>query len=226
MLSLGIDVGGVRKGYDLVLLDSDRRVLRTQRHVALDALRGHIEALRPDVVCIDSPPAWAVDAPRATEAAVLALGLALYRTPWAEERKTNTFYAWMLSGFEAFAAARDAGYSMYDGAPSVQGRTLEVFPHAIASVLHGARRPADARKHQWRREALALAGLDTSSLKGNDQVDAALCALAGLHALEGRFCWAGEPSQGVIVLPCPASELAARAPWASKRGLAMMATFR
>ena len=90
----------------------------------------------------------------------------------------------------------------------MQGRTLEVFPHAIASVLHGARRPADLRKHLWRREALTAAGVDVAALKGNDQVDAALCALAGLCALEGRFCWAGEPSEGVIVLPCLASELA------------------
>jgi len=224
--ALGIDVGGTRKGYDLVLLDDTRAVLQTQRHVGLDALGGHIDAWRPDVVCIDSPSAWAIDAPRKTEAYVLALGLSLYRTPWAEAARANAFYAWMLSGFEAFAAARDAGYAMYDGGVSVQNRMLEVFPHAIASVLHGARRPSDLRKHPWRREALTPAGVDVAALKGNDQVDAALCALAGLYALEDRFCWAGDPSEGVIVLPCLASDLAARVPWASKRGLAMMTSFR
>src|SRR6187399_2459303 len=138
--SLGIDVGGVRKGYDLVLLDDTRGVLQSQRHVALGVLRGYIDAWQPDVVCIDSPPAWAIDAPRRTEAYVLALGLSLYRTPWAEEAKANAFYAWMLSGFEAFAAASSAGYDMYDGGASVQGKALEVFPHAISSVLHGTRR--------------------------------------------------------------------------------------
>jgi hypothetical protein len=157
---------------------------------------------------------------------VLALGLSLYRTPWAEDKKTNAFYAWMLYGFEAFAAARDAGYAMYDGGTSVAGRTLEVFPHAIASVLHGARRPDSVRKHLWRREALSAAGVDVALLKGNDQCDAALCALAGLLALDGAFCWAGEPSEGVIVLPCLAADLLARVPWVSKRGLAMMASFR
>src|SRR3954470_14038295 len=125
--SLGIDVGGVRKGYDLVLLDDGRRVVQAERHVSLQALGGHIDAWRPDVVCIDSPPGWAVDAPRVTEAAVLALGLSLYRTPWAEDAKTNAFYAWMLSGFAAFAASDHAGYAMYDGGASVRGRTLEVF---------------------------------------------------------------------------------------------------
>jgi predicted nuclease with RNAse H fold len=224
--SLGIDVGGTRKGYDLVLLDDTRGVLQTQRHVSLEALSGHIDAWRPDVVCIDSPPAWAIDAPRQTEAYVLALGLSLYRTPWAEEAKANAFYAWMLSGFEAFTTARGAGYAMYEGGASVLSKTLEVFPHAIASVLHGTRRPPFLRKHLWRREALTAAGVDVAALKGNDQVDAALCALAGLYALEGRFCWAGDPAEGVIVLPCLASDLATRVPWASSRGLAMMASFR
>ena len=224
--ALGIDVGGVRKGYDLVLLDDVRTVVETERHVTLEALRGHIDAWRPDVVCIDSPPGWAIDAPRATEAAVLALGLSLYRTPWVEDKKTNAFYAWMLAGFEAFSAARDASYPMYDGGASVQGTALEVFPHAIASVLHAARRPGDVRKHTWRREALSASGVDVAALRGSDQCDAALCALAGLLALEGTFCWAGEPSQGVIVLPCRASELAARVPWASARGVRMMQTFR
>jgi hypothetical protein len=216
----------VRKGYDLVLLDDVRRVVQAQRHVRREALRGHIEAWRPAVVCIDSPPGWAVDAPRATEAAVLALGLSLYRTPWAEDQKTNAFYAWMRAGFEAFATARDAGYAMYDGGAAVQGRTLEVFPHAIASVLHGKRRPDGVRKDMWRREALTAAGVDVALLKGNDQCDAALCALTGLLALDGSFCWAGDPSEGVIVLPCVASDLAERVTWASARGLAMMASFR
>src|SRR4051812_27414506 len=121
--SLGIDVGGVRKGYDLVLLDDARRVLQTQRHVGLDALRGHIDAWRPDAVCIDSPPGWAVDVPRKTEAYVLALGLSLYLTPWTEAAKVHAFYAWMLAGFDAFCTARDAGYAVYDGGASVQDRT-------------------------------------------------------------------------------------------------------
>ena len=145
--ALGIDVGGTRKGYDLVLLDDTRTVLQTQRHVALDALRGHIDAWRPDVVCIDSPPAWAVDAPRKTEAYILALGLSLYRTPWTEETKANAFYAWMLSGFEAFAAARNAGYA------HVQRQRLGAGPDA--GGLPPRHRLGAARRASVRRPAQA-----------------------------------------------------------------------
>ncbi len=82
------------------------------------------------------------------------------------------------------------------------------------------------KKRDWRWEALTAAGVDASSLRGPDQVDAALCALTGLLALEGRCCWAGSPAEGVIVLPCAASELPERLPWASARAVAMMAEFR
>src|SRR5581483_4465314 len=99
MLALGIDVGGARKGYDLVALDGERRVAFSERHVSLEAISSHITSLRPSVVAIDSPPGWAVGATRRTEAAVLALGLQLYRTPWAAEMQGNRFYGWMLHGF-------------------------------------------------------------------------------------------------------------------------------
>jgi hypothetical protein len=209
-----------------VLLDDARRVAETARRADLGALAACLEAWRPDVVCIDSPPGWAVGQTRATEAAVLGLGLQLYRTPWDALQQAKAFYAWMLAGFAAFEAARVVAFAMYDGGPSVEGRALEVFPHATASVLGGSRRPREVDKHVWRREVLTAAGVETAALRGNDQVDAALCALTGLLALEGCFCWAGEPSEGVIVLPCPVAELPGRLPWASGRALAMMATFR
>lgn len=226
MRALGIDVGGLRKGYDLVLLDDARRVAGAERHVTLKALRGHIEAWQPDVVAIDSPPGWAVERTRATEAAVLTLGLQLYRTPWEAEKQANAFYGWMLHGFAAFEAARGCGFARFDGGDRVEGQALEVFPHASATVLAGLRRPEGVEKHVWRREVLVAQGVDTTALKGNDQVDAALCALTGLMAMEGCLCWSGAASEGVIVLPCRASELAGRMPYASARAVRMMAEFR
>jgi predicted transcriptional regulator len=56
--ALGIDVG-VRKGLDLVLLDGDRAVLDTARHVNVDDLHKLVPDFGTDVVAIDAPPAWA-----------------------------------------------------------------------------------------------------------------------------------------------------------------------
>ena len=52
--------------------------------------------------------------------------------------------------------------------------------------------------------------METASLKSLDHIDAALAALTGLLALDGHACWQGEPSEGVIVLPCRTEDLKAK----------------
>jgi predicted nuclease with RNAse H fold len=98
---------------------------------------------------------------------------------------------------------------LFDGTHP-RGSAMEVFPYACAVVLHGRLRPRDICKEPWRREALRRAGLDDSGLRGIDQVDAALAAVAGQRALEGAFVALGDPSEGVIVLPCREAELPSR----------------
>src|SRR4030095_10713919 len=53
--ALGIDVG-VRKGLDLVLLDQDRAVLDTARHVSVDDLHQLVPAFRRGDVALDPAP--------------------------------------------------------------------------------------------------------------------------------------------------------------------------
>ncbi len=205
--SLGIDVGGERKGFDLVLLDEARTVLETARHVSVAQLPGLIDAWRPDCVGIDSPPMWGAGRERVTETELRRHGLSFYQTPWLPEKQTNAFYLWMVHGFRAFEAARDCGYKLFDGAGGVQGCAFETFPNAIAAVLTGRNRPPEVRKETWRRGVLEAQGIDAAALRGPDQVDAALAALSGVLALSGCFCWKGEPSEGVMVLPCRLEDL-------------------
>ena len=82
----------------------------------------------------------------------------------------------------------------------VRGRTLEVFPHATAYVLGGEPEPARG-KHAHRRRLLAQAGINTSSLRTADEVDAAVGAYTGWLALHGEFRAIGDPAEGVVVIP-------------------------
>jgi hypothetical protein len=86
---------------------------------------------------------------------------------------------------------------------------MEVFPHATAVVLAGCLPPAGTTKRQWRTLVLDAQGVDTSGLRSADQVDAALAALTGIRALQGRSSALGDPREGVIVLP--SNRLPARA---------------
>ena len=183
-----------------MLLDAARGVVgEPLRRVSPDDLGAMAAELLPAVIAIDSPPGpAAAGGSRAGERALLRMGIHCYFTPSDPERWARPFYAWMHEGRRAFAAVEAAGYSLYRGRGTIRRRALEVFPHATAVLLggHGARPKAERR-----RRVLEDQGLDTTSLRSIDQLDAALAALTGLLALDGCCEALGDPSEGVVVVP-------------------------
>lgn len=199
MRALGIDVG-VRKGLDLVLLDEDRSVLETARRVRVEGLATVVGDLGPDVVAIDAPPDWSSSGrSRLTERELRWFGIHCFNTPSDRRMADHPFYEWMTVGFAAFRAI-EASFPRYRGG-SVKGTAIEVFPHASAVVLAGSLPPRGVRTHAWRREVLRTHRVEVETLRGPDQVDAALAALTGQHALENRFSAPGHPGEGQIVVP-------------------------
>jgi len=201
--ALGIDVG-VRKGLDLVLLDQRGRVQDMVRHAGTDDVTRSLTAFEPDIVAIDSPPAWgSAGGLRIAERELLRLGIHSYGTPSEPARQASPFYDWMREGFRVFEAAASNGYPLYTGGPP--GHTaMEVFPHASAVTLAGSLPPARLTRPArttWRAAILRRSGVDTAPLVGPDQIDAALAALTGLLALDGRRWTVGDPAAGLIVLP-------------------------
>jgi predicted nuclease with RNAse H fold len=198
--ALGVDVG-VGKGLDVVLLDDRLTPLRVASRVGLERLGSLLDELRPDVVAIDAPPAWApAGRSRLTERLLAEVNLHAFNTPAADHGRGNTFYTWMETGFEVFKVAAAHGFERYR-AGDPRGTAMEVFPHASAAVLAGALPPKGARKKAWRERVLRAHGVVTHELTSADRVDAALCALTGLLALQGKRFAPGDPKEGVIVLP-------------------------
>ena len=192
-LSVGIDVAA-RRGCDVVALEDElvaRPVGRVRDAAELAAL---LDDLRPDVVAIDAPPAWAPDGrARRCERELQQLGISIFTTPNAARGSANSFYDWMLTGFAMFEGA--CGYT-----------TLETFPHATAIALLG-RRPdrgllRDPRaKRAWRLGALDAVGVETGELRTIDEIDATLCAVTGRSYLAGDAIELGDPVEGVLTLP-------------------------
>ncbi len=205
MRSLGIDVG-VRKGLDLVLLDESLAVVERRRRVDVADLGAALDELDPDIVAIDAPPRWAFPqrGSRLTEREIRRFGIQVFGTP-SEDRGDHPFYGWMKVGFRVFKTAEAHGFPRYAPPGSPLETAIEVFPHASAVVLAGCLPPkgttAASAKREWRCRVLAAQGLGTVGLSSNDQVDAALAALTGIHALKGRLFAPGDPREGVIVLP-------------------------
>jgi predicted RNase H-like nuclease len=198
--ALGIDVG-VGKGLDLVLLDERLTPLRIVSRVGLERLGTLLEELRPDVIAIDAPPAWApAGRSRLTERLLAEVNLHAFNTPSADHGSANAFYEWMETGFKVFGIAATHGYPRFQ-AGDPRGKAMEVFPHASAAVLAGCLPPKGSRKKAWRERVLRAHDVVTHELTTADRVDAALCALTGLFALQGRRFAPGDPKEGVIVLP-------------------------
>jgi predicted nuclease with RNAse H fold len=205
---VGVDVSE-RRGLDVVTLD-ERRALAgaPQRDVSPLDLETILIELAPVAVAIDSPPSWGrAGGSRQGERELAALGVSCFRTPSDPRRCQRPFYNWMRVGHAAFAAAARAGYPLYRGGP-VAGCALEVFPHSTAVALAGTRPPPGTTrragaKATWRRSVLEAAGVDTSTLRTLDHLDAALAALTALLAWQGCCFVLGDPDEGLMVLPGP-----------------------
>jgi hypothetical protein len=205
--ALGIDVGGEeRKHLDIVVMDADRQVAVVGSRVPVRRLGALIADHGPDVVAIDCPPAWAPAGSRSrlAERELKLLGIQAYYTPDRSSGERNGFYSWMRNGMAAFSTAEGAGFERYRGG-AIAGTAIEVFPHSSATVLAGCLPPARQRaseKRTWRAAVLTAHHVPIEQLQTLDQVDAALCALTGIIALELRDPFApGAPDEGRIVMP-------------------------
>jgi predicted nuclease with RNAse H fold len=203
--ALGIDVG--LHDHDAVILD-DRAVVDTPvRFSHASRLDELIDAWRPDVVAIDSPPSFAPSGTsRAAERLLHRRGIRIFPCPCAERAEGNAFFDWMRAGFGLFAAAAKAGFGVGLDASAVHGRAVEVYPHGSAVTLRGARpAPGTLRtsrgKRDWRAQVLADNGVSVGDRATVHQVDAMLAALTGARALEGVASAVGHLAEGVIVVP-------------------------
>jgi alkylated DNA nucleotide flippase Atl1/predicted nuclease with RNAse H fold len=215
--SVGIDIAEARKGLDLVALDSRRNVLVTRGRLSVNEAIEMTLQLGPSVVCIDSPSSWATSGrSRLAERQLAKIGIQAYRTP--SDPGDHAFYGWMRVGFEVFAQLADR-FPVYRGG-RVSGTAAEIFPHATACLLAGELRSPSVSKEHFRRRALTDHGVSERELRTLDGVDAALGALTGLIALDGRHAAVGNPTEGVILLPVenlPATPLRAGAATTSAR---------
>lgn len=202
MLSLGIDVG-VRKGSHLVLMDDRFQVVEIGQLTEPSEVACICSAKVPDIVAVDSPPAWArTGNARQADRQLQKRNIQLFATPSVsdKQRQQNKFYDWMKVGFAIFQKLAEATYGRYrEGNP--RHTTVEVFPYASAVFLTQSRRPKTLSKVRWRRGILERAGVKIEVLKNADLVDAALAALTGVHALKGNYSSFGDPDEGVIVVP-------------------------
>ena len=202
--TVGIDVGGERKGFHAVSLANGSYQCHLSTKSLQELVRWCCETVRARVVAVDAPCRWSNDGhSRSAERELMEKGVWCFSTPMrtkAVDHPTN-YFGWMLRGEELFRALEDDFPICQELPKAGWSCCFETFPHAITWHLRGGNANASQKRIQ-RRELLSEAGIDLNELKNIDLVDAALCALAAHHAATGRKCISfGDPLTGLIIVP-------------------------
>lgn len=199
--TVGIDVGGTRKGYHLAALFPDNSV-------QLAATRSPTEAAAwcldrgAGVVAVDAPCGWSLDGrSREAERALARRGVRAYATPRRDLARLEPggFHAWMLAG-EALYAALQPRFPLWRGPATASPCSFETYPHAITCALAGGIVSAKL-KRTARRDELARRGIALPVSASQDEVDATLCALCARLVSGGDHLAFGDLDEGQIIIP-------------------------
>lgn len=194
-MTVGVDVGGPAKGFDVAVVDRARVVCLLSRCSASDVVE-LARAYGAGAVGIDSPDRCAApgEKSRPGERALAKEVCPIFYTPdETVVRSGHPFYGWMCEGLDLYEALGAA-------LPSV--RCIEVFPSAAWTVWAGRR---DGRpKSQWSRLALERVGLhglpDRCSQDARDAVGAALVARQFLAGETVSYGGIAVPRAGSVAL--------------------------
>ena len=198
----GVDVGGRRKGFHAVTLNSAGAISGRRASCDPEEIVAWCAELGARLVAVDAPCAWSSDGrSRPAEAALKKVPVQCFSTPTREAALAHAtdHFGWMLNGERLFQALAPSFPLTFAAAVADPG-SIETFPQAVACALAGAHVSAK-RKRTVRRDLLRRQGLDLSLLTNIDFVDAALCALAARFVLLGNARSYGEPQTGLIWVP-------------------------
>ncbi|MBM5823562.1 MAG: DUF429 domain-containing protein [Cyanobacteria bacterium K_Offshore_surface_m2_011] len=203
LATVGIDVGGPRKGFHAVALSGGAYAAQLATGDAEALAHWCRSVVRARVIAIDAPCRWSVDGrARPCERELRRQGIICFASPTRQAAASHPsgYYDWMLQG-EALYRALEPSHPLATALPIEGPACFETFPHAITWHRRGGNAQA-SRKRTQRRELLQQAGIDLAPLTSIDWIDAALCALTAHRATSGGACVAyGEPETGWIVVP-------------------------
>jgi predicted nuclease with RNAse H fold len=172
---MGVDVGGRRKAFDVVLVD-DGRLIGWRRRQSAHQVVAWVESDKPTVVAIDCPrscaPPGHTHRPEEKELRHAVCGIRW--TPPDAQLDGNPYYEWIVEGLHLYKALERQPVAV-----------IECFPTASWTRWHGPR--GDQPRSEWTREALAARKLQgVPSRTNQDMRDAIAAALTARDHELGR----------------------------------------
>ncbi|MEI7776153.1 MAG: DUF429 domain-containing protein [Verrucomicrobiota bacterium] len=185
---VGVDVGGLGKGYHAVALANGRFVPRHFKKAS--EVHKWILEVQATVVAIDAPCKWAVSGKSRLAERELAIDgktIQCFKTPSRTTAAGNPFYGWVFNGETLYELLR-ASHELFNGSQQSGKIVLETFPHAVACALAGSVIPASP-KGLLRRRSLSEQGFDVGSL--TNRAGSVRGANGTVGWFQGGFGWLG-----------------------------------
>jgi predicted nuclease with RNAse H fold len=173
----GVDVGGVRKGFDVAVVDMERLVARPRRFPSSDSVVAFLGEHQPRVVAVDSPRCTAPEGSRsrACERLLATKVCGIRYTPDQAALDGNAYYDWIVRGLELYAALEPARWQV-----------IECFPTASWTRWLGPK-GVNRSRAAWTRAGLGNLGLAEIPPRTNQDVrDAIAAALTARLFDEGQ----------------------------------------
>ena len=187
---VGIDVGGIRKGFHAVLL-SHGSLKATFQHTDPTALAAWVKDSNAMTVAIDAPCGWSQDGGSREAERTLQYHqtrIPCFCTPTRNRAKQSRFYDWVFNGEKLYTAFQ-----------KIAIEPIETYPHGIAQIILGFN--GIGSKREQRVEALKIVGISIDTLSSSDLLDAALCALTADATRTHLTLSFGNRKEGHLVLP-------------------------
>ncbi len=157
--TVGIDVGGPRKGFHAVALSGGAYAAQLATSDAEDLAHWCRSEVQASVIAIDAPCRWSTDGrARPCERELRQQGIICFASPTRQAAVAHPTgdYDWMLQG-EALYRALEVSHPLVARLPINVPGFFEPFPHAITWHLRGGQAQASQKRAQ-RRELLQQAG--------------------------------------------------------------------
>lgn len=198
---IGIDVGGIKKGFHAVA-SHDGRYHQKFHSIDPHKVAEWVLSHQPEAVAIDAPAMFSEHGrSRLAERELVNNGLRCFYTPTRALASKSRFYDWVFNGERLYQALGLPLFSEnHHQAPCV----METFPHAIHMLLWKnapSSLPLGSKSLTRKSTLKDRCQFDVSALTNQDFIDAALCAVAADHFNKQQFIAYGSQNEGFIVLP-------------------------
>jgi predicted nuclease with RNAse H fold len=196
---VGIDVGGIVKGYHAVAING-QVILGAKASTDPADILAFCLSHQANVVAVDAPCGWSCNgSSREAERGLLRKRVSCFSTPSAEKAQKSSFYGWVFNGAALYEKLHNH-YALFDGNKTADMCCIETFPHAVVCALAGSVVTAKP-KAVTRRQALESQNYKTDLLNNVDFLDAALCAISANYFSKNNFQSFGNNEEGYIVIP-------------------------